>query len=176
MPFLLRLLFTRLGLNDPAHCHQLRYFHQASLPMIGQEAGSLDYLGVLWSQGLAKAERGEQWQDAVVQGVTSISTTSSRPLPNADRLIAVYDALFPTTEVYRVALTKLQGREPWRFHWALKMVMWLTKRYHGRSLSAQPLYIRGLPVRTAVRSGLCRNDGGSAVSLIPSQRYKRFDG
>ncbi|MCW5584849.1 MAG: DEAD/DEAH box helicase [Chromatiales bacterium] len=96
--FLLRLLFTRLGLNDPAHCHKLRVLSSsASLPMIGQDGQrSLDYLWAFFgSQGLGQGGTREQWQDAVVQGVTSISTTRPDRLPNADRLIAVYDALFP---------------------------------------------------------------------------------
>lgn len=88
--YLLRLLFERLGLTDPAHRHKLRILaSSASLPMEGQEgAKSLGYLwdmfgfhGLRSSVGKEKSDPERGWRHAVVSGATmDVSPTSTRTL------------------------------------------------------------------------------------------------
>lgn len=77
--YLLRLLFERLGLSEPAHRHKLRILaSSASLPTEG--AAGESSLGYLWdmfgSHGLHKrighsvAPSKDRWRSAVVPGVT----------------------------------------------------------------------------------------------------------
>ncbi|MBW9267605.1 MAG: DEAD/DEAH box helicase [Candidatus Thiodiazotropha sp. (ex. Lucinisca nassula)] len=97
--FLLRLLFKRLGLDQPEHRHKLRILSSsASLPMEGDEGErSLDYLWAFFgSQGLGHDPRRERWPDAVVQGRTAIQKSESKPFPDPTRLCNAFNALFAT--------------------------------------------------------------------------------
>jgi DEAD/DEAH box helicase domain-containing protein len=97
--FLLRFLFTRLGLDQPEHRHKLRILSSsASLPMGGDEGErSLDYLWAFFgSQGLGRDPARERWPEAIVQGRTAINVSEPRPFPDAMRLCDAFNALFPT--------------------------------------------------------------------------------
>lgn len=88
--YLLRLLFERLGLTDPAHRHKLRILaSSASLPMEGGSGeNSLAYLWDMFGRhGLHSAPNlevqtpREQWRSAVVPGVTvDVDPASHEPL------------------------------------------------------------------------------------------------
>ncbi|MCB1880155.1 MAG: DEAD/DEAH box helicase [Gammaproteobacteria bacterium] len=96
--FLLRLLFTRLGLDLPEHRHKLRVLaSSASLPMSGDDGErSLDYLWAFFgSQGLGVAPSRERWRDAIVQGRTALQRADPRPFPKATRLRRAFEALQP---------------------------------------------------------------------------------
>lgn len=84
--YLLRLLFDRLGLTDPAHRHKLRILaSSASLPMAGSAGeSSLAYLWDMFGRhGLQAKPRSEPqnprelWRNAVVPGVTVDAKPSS---------------------------------------------------------------------------------------------------
>ena len=93
--YLLRLLFERLGLADPAHRHKLRILaSSASLPVEGQaEESSLAYLwdmfgrhGLHGTQGRLTEAPKERWRDAVVPGVTVDVAPAARSLDTAPLL------------------------------------------------------------------------------------------
>ncbi|TFH87769.1 DEAD/DEAH box helicase [Billgrantia azerbaijanica] len=94
--FLLRLLFSRLGLDREEHRHKLRILaSSASLPMEGEAAKrSLDYLwGLFGAQGLGHERSRERWQDAIVTGCRAEMGASSIDIPKASQLCSSYDAL-----------------------------------------------------------------------------------
>ncbi len=74
--YLLRLLFHRLGLTEPAHRHKLRILaSSASLPMSGSSRPeSLQYLWDMfgrcgtWASGVDTGNRRESWEAAVIEG------------------------------------------------------------------------------------------------------------
>jgi DEAD/DEAH box helicase domain-containing protein len=76
--FLLRLLFDRLGLTDPAHRHKLRILaSSASLPVEGDgRKASLNYLWDMfgrsgtWRAPDSEPGERERWADAIVPGET----------------------------------------------------------------------------------------------------------
>lgn len=98
--YLLRLLFDRLALTEPAHRHKLRILaSSASLPMKGK-AGK-DSLSYLWDMfgrhGLHVAARREvekpqdRWGEAVVPGFTMDAEPSSRSNLDPAPLIAMLE-------------------------------------------------------------------------------------
>jgi len=99
--YLLRLLFDRLGLTDPAHRHKLRILaSSASLPVDGHAGESS--LGYLWDMfgrhGLhtvphdAVEEPRTRWREAVVPGVTvDVEPVSREPL-DPTPFVALLDA------------------------------------------------------------------------------------
>lgn len=96
--FLLRLLFTRLGLDRPDQCHKLRVLaSSASLPMDGSEGErSLDYLWAFFgSQGLGRDVSRERWREAVVRGRIASRQYERGDPPDAAELCASLAALSP---------------------------------------------------------------------------------
>lgn len=121
--YLLRLLFDRLGLTDPAHRHKLRILaSSASLPMEG-EAGesSLAYLWDMFGRhGLQVGPRREiqdpreRWRDAVVPGVTvDVEPSSLQPLDPAP-LVALLKAAGGDLQDELTAPAPAEAEVEWR--------------------------------------------------------------
>jgi DEAD/DEAH box helicase domain-containing protein len=121
--YLLRLLFDRLGLTDPAHRHKLRILaSSASLPMEGERGeSSLAYLWDMFGRhglhalpGSEVREPEEQWRDAVVTGVPVDVEPATRepldPLPFAKLLTAAGGDIQDET----TAPTPSQAEPEWR--------------------------------------------------------------
>lgn len=113
--FLLRLLFTRLGLDRPEHRHKLRVLaSSASLPMDGEEGErSLDYLWAFFgSQGLGPNASRERWREAVVRGRVALLRNEADEAPDAAELCARLAALSPGDgdDILDVS----EAEEPWR--------------------------------------------------------------
>ncbi len=98
--YLLRLLFDRLGLTDPAHRHKLRILaSSASLPLDGNSGeSSLAYLWDMFgSHGLRCTPRHdvneplERWRDAVVPGVAEDIRPASLKVLESAPLVALLE-------------------------------------------------------------------------------------
>ncbi|MEL0585388.1 MAG: hypothetical protein AAES65_10985 [Candidatus Thiodiazotropha sp. (ex. Lucinoma kazani)] len=107
--FLLRLLFTRLGLDQPEHRHKLQH---TFIQCVFADGRRWEYVVLIisWaffgSQGLGHDSTRERWPDAVVQGRTAIQQSETRPFPDPTRLCSAFDALFPTDGELPRGMTK----------------------------------------------------------------------
>jgi DEAD/DEAH box helicase domain-containing protein len=94
--FLLRLLFTRLGLDRPEHRHKLRVLaSSASLPLEGGAGErSLDYLWAFFgTQGLGGSGTRERWTESIVQGRVASLQRSGHQFPEPSRLCEAFSKL-----------------------------------------------------------------------------------
>lgn len=121
--YLLRLLFERLGLTDPAHRHKLRILaSSASLPIEGQ--GGESSLAYLWDMfgrhGLhtvphtAVHEPRTRWRDAVVPGVTVDVEPASREPLDAEPLLALLGAAGGDVQDEATAPAPSESESKWR--------------------------------------------------------------
>jgi DEAD/DEAH box helicase domain-containing protein len=121
--YLLRLLFDRLGLTDPAHRHKLRILaSSASLPMEGKAGeSSLAYLWDMFGRhGLQVGPRREvldpreRWRDAVVPGVTvDVEPSSLQPVDPAP-LVALLEAAGGDLQDEATAPAPAEAEVEWR--------------------------------------------------------------
>lgn len=121
--YLLRLLFDRLGLADPAHRHKLRILaSSASLPMAGESGeSSLAYLWDMFGRHGLHAEPSREvqeprarWRDAIVPGVTAdIEPSSHEPLDPAP-LMALLDAAGGDVQDETTAPEPAEAEAEWR--------------------------------------------------------------
>jgi DEAD/DEAH box helicase domain-containing protein len=121
--YLLRLLFDRLGLTDPAHRHKLRILaSSASLPVDGKSSdSSLAYLWDMFGRhGLHVAphrevrEPRECWSDAVVPGVTvDVDPSSNEPLDSTP-LIALLESAGGDVQDEMAAPVPAESEAEWR--------------------------------------------------------------
>jgi DEAD/DEAH box helicase domain-containing protein len=121
--YLLRMLFDRLGLTDPAHRHKLRILaSSASLPVDGKAGeNSLAYLWDMFGRhGLHTAasrevnEPRKRWSDAVVPGIAVAAEPSSREPLDPTPFEALLDAAGGDVQDEATAPSPMDAESEWR--------------------------------------------------------------
>lgn len=120
--YLLRTLFHRLGLTEPAHRHKLRILaSSASLPMDGARGeDSLEYLWDMFGRhglhapGSALATPRARWRDAVVQGATVDHTPVSASPIAPEPFLRLLEKCGGTVQDEVTAPTPAEAEAEWR--------------------------------------------------------------